>query len=435
MKSAQFAVILVGILFTLGRAFNFFPQFGHHNNDVMQVDSGAVSTLESVDVQQLEARRSRGSRTSRKKPARPVRKRPAKKKTTTKKKSSKKTTKKKGTKKTTKKPTTGTKKCTVAMKKTGKCKAAAKCTAAMKKAGKCKTATKCTAAMKKAGKCPAIPTKSHAPTSTSAAACKYSPKPKAGTAGAKGGNVSKKLQARIDPDPCRPADENDKIMIDNFKIAQRAAKKKGETLKDKQMYLFLVKQGPTVGAKHHAVVVGKVMKVGNQLGMEATMQQLGKPTDQNGNAVRHPNAKVFCGSAVGGVCNTGPYRRIECGRMSGKYKFISGASVDFADPEHFIQKGEEVFMAEKPYNVLTWNCQVYAKKLINVTKLKPGQIVELTNEQAKPSRPQGTWSDSDSDWDDEDGMFNGGLGGFRVVNANPEPFNENTNNGDRFEID
>ncbi|KAK7180822.1 hypothetical protein PSPO01_13102 [Paraphaeosphaeria sporulosa] len=433
MKGAQFAVILVGILFTLGGAFSFFPQFGHRSNDMMQVDSSAVSTFEGVEgvgLQHLEARRSRGSRTSRKRPARPARKRPAKKKTTKKKKTPKKTTKKKGTKKPTK-----TKKCTAAMKKAGKCKTTAKCTAAMKKAGKCKTATKCTAAMKKAGKCPATPTKSHAPTSTSAAACKFSPKPKAGTAGAKGGQVNKKLQARIDPDPCRPADENDKIMIENFKIAQRAARKKGETLKDKRMYLFLVKQGPTVGAKHHAVVVGKVMKVGNQLGMEATMQQLGKPTDQNGNAVRHPNAKVFCGSAVGGVCNTGPYRRIECGRMQGKYKFVSGAAVEFADPEHFIQKGEEVFMAEKPYNVLTWNCQIYAKKLINVTKLQPGQIVELTNEQAKPSRPQGTWSDSDSDWDSDDGMWNGGMGGFRVINADPEPFDPNTNNGDRFEID
>lgn len=91
-------------------------------------------------------------------------------------------------------------------------------------------------------------------------------------------------------------------------------------------------------------------------------------------------------------------------------------------------------MAERPYNVLTWNCQVYAKKLINVTKLKSGQIVELTNEQAQPSRPLDEWSDSDSDWGD-DGLFNGGMGGLRVINADPEPFNQNTNNGDRMVID
>lgn len=130
-------------------------------------------------------------------------------------------------------------------------------------------------------------------------------------------------------------------MIENYKIAQKAARKKGATLKEKQMYLFLLKQGST--AKHHSVVVGKVMKVGNQLGMEATMQQLQKPTDQNGQAVRHPNAKVFCGSAIGGVCKTGPYRRVECGKMSGKYKFVSGVGVEFADPEHFIQKGRSPF--------------------------------------------------------------------------------------------
>jgi hypothetical protein len=289
----------------------------------MQVDSSAVSTFESVEsvgLQHLEARRSRGSRTSRKRPARPARKRPAKKKKTNRKKKTATKKKKLPKKKTTKKPTSkkGAKKGT-------------------KKPTKKKPATK---KGKHSAKKPiASKTKSHATTSTSAAACKFSPKPKAGTAGAKGGKVNKKLQARVHPDPCRHPDENDKIMIANYKIAAKAAREKHKTLKANQMYLFLVKQGPTVGAKHHAVVVGKVMKVGNQLGMEATMQQLGKPTDQNGKAVRHPNAKVFCGSAVGGVCNTGPYRRIECGKMSGKYKFISGAGVEFADPEHFIQKG------------------------------------------------------------------------------------------------
>ena len=90
-------------------------------------------------------------------------------------------------------------------------------------------------------------------------------------------------------------------------------------------------------------------------------------------------------------------------------------------------------MAEKPYNVLTWNCQIYAKNLINVTKLKSGQIVKLTNEQAQPSQPLDDWSD-DEDWGD-DGLFNGGMGGFQVINAAPVPFNQNTNNGNRFEID
>lgn len=88
-------------------------------------------------------------------------------------------------------------------------------------------------------------------------------------------------------------------------------------------------------------------------------------------------------------------------------------------------------MAEKPYNVLTWNCQVYAKKLVNVTKLKSGQIVELTNEQAQPSEPLD--SDSDSDWGDDD-HFNP-LGGFRVMNGAPEPFDQVQNNGNRMVID
>lgn len=123
-------------------------------------------------------------------------------------------------------------------------------------------------------------------------------------------------------------------MIQNYKIAAKAAKKKHETLQVNQMYLFLLKQG-----LHHSVVVGKVMKVGKELGMEATVQQLTKPRDSNGKAVRHDNAQVFCGSAVGGVCGTGPYRRVECGAMNGKYKFVSGVSVEFADPGHFIQKG------------------------------------------------------------------------------------------------
>lgn len=317
----------------------------------MQIDSRAVATfegMEGIGLQHLEARKSRGgSRTTRKRPAkkRPAKKRPTKKKTKAKKKTMKKPTKK-PTKKTSKKCTaamkkagkcgTKTKKCTAAMKKAGKCKGTAtkKCTAAMKKAGKCTAATKCTAAMQKAGKCKA-PTKtsSAVPSGTSAAACKWSSKSKAG------GKGNSKLQARIEPDPCRPPSENDRIMIENYKIAEKAARKKRQKLKVNQMYLFLMKQGPTVGAKHHSVMVGKVMKVGNQLGMEATIQQLGKPSDGNGKAVRHENAKFFCGSAFGGVCQAGPYRRVECGKINAKYKLVGGAGVEFADPEHFIQKG------------------------------------------------------------------------------------------------
>ncbi|KAF1974598.1 hypothetical protein BU23DRAFT_553254 [Bimuria novae-zelandiae CBS 107.79] len=243
------------------------------------------------------------------KPAKPARKRPAKKKTPAKKKPA---TKKKVPKKA---PT---------KKKTPK------------KSGQKKPAKKRRAKGKPTGVKKPIPskTKSALPKTTSAAACKYSPKPKPGTK-----KPNSKLQARIDPDPCRSPSENEQIMIENYKIASAAAAKKYKPLQVNHMYLFLVKQGPKLGPKHHAVVVGKVMKVGNQLGMEATMQQLGKPADDNGKAVRHENAKVFCGSAVGGVCNTGPYRRIACGWIQGKYKFVAGASVEFADPEHFIQKG------------------------------------------------------------------------------------------------
>ena len=318
----------------------------------MQIDSRAITTfegVEGVDLQHLEARKARGgSRTARKRPAkkRPAKKRPTKKKATkkpTKKPTKKKTTKKKTTK-TGKKCTaamkkagkcgTTTKKCTAAMIKAGKCKGTAtkKCTAAMKKAGKCTGTTKCTAAMQKAGKCTPTKTSSAIPSGTSAAACKWSPKAKAGSKG------NSKLQARIDSDPCRPPSENDRIMIENYKIAEKAARKKGKKLAANQMYLFLMKQGPTVGAKHHSVMVGKVMKVGNQLGMEATIQQLTKPSE-NGMAVRHENAKFFCGSAFGGVCQTGPYRRVECGKLNAKYKLVGGAGVEFADPEHFIQKG------------------------------------------------------------------------------------------------
>ena len=93
-------------------------------------------------------------------------------------------------------------------------------------------------------------------------------------------------------------------------------------------------------------------------------------------------------------------------------------------------------MAEKPYNVLTWNCQIYSKKLINVTKIKPGQIVELSEDQAKPSRPLDQWSDSDSDsdWGDDHVPYNP-YGGFQVINAAPEPFDRVHNNGNRMEID
>ena len=86
-------------------------------------------------------------------------------------------------------------------------------------------------------------------------------------------------------------------------------------------------------------------------------------------------------------------------------------------------------MAEKPYNVLTWNCQVFAKNLINVTKLKSGQIVELTDEQARPSEPLDSDDDSDEDW-----SYNP-EGGFRVIDAAPLPYDRVNNNGARFEID
>lgn len=88
-------------------------------------------------------------------------------------------------------------------------------------------------------------------------------------------------------------------------------------------------------------------------------------------------------------------------------------------------------MAQRPYNVLTWNCQIYAKKLINVTKLKPGQIVKLTDAQAQPSEPI---PDSDSD-DDYSGFVNGGLGGLRPINGAPLPFDQQSNNGDRMSIE
>jgi hypothetical protein len=151
-----------------------------------------------------------------------------------------------------------------------------------------------------------------------------------------------KLVARVEEDPCRKQDENDQIMIHNYKIAAKAAAFRrpfGKKLHVNKLYLFLMKQGPTMGPNHHAVVLGKVMKVGDELGMEATVQQLVKPSDKAGNVVRHPNAKYFCNAVVGGVCATGPYRRVDCGKFEARYKLVGTAGLEFADPEHFIQKG------------------------------------------------------------------------------------------------
>ncbi|KAF2183502.1 hypothetical protein K469DRAFT_208803 [Zopfia rhizophila CBS 207.26] len=238
-----------------------------------------------------------------------------------------------------------------------------------------------------------------------------------------------KLNARAPADdPCRTEEDNNRIMIDNYKIAEAAAKKKGKTLAVNQLYLFLMKQGERNRPKHHGVVVGKVMMVNGQRGMEATLQQLTKPTDENGQVTRHENAKVFCGAVVGAVCDTGPYKRVECAKLKKtKYKLIGDAAIEFADPDRFIQKGDAVFMREKPYNVLTWNCQIYAKNLINVTKLKDRQAIKLTDAQAQPSQPQENNSDSDDDWG-YDG--NNPLGGFRVVNMGPDDYNN-----DRISID
>ncbi|KAL5374142.1 hypothetical protein DPSP01_012149 [Paraphaeosphaeria sporulosa] len=131
------------------RAEEIFAQQSPPTHDIDTINGVEVAT-----VAPLEARgRARGSRTSRKRPSAAGRR-------------------KKTTKKPAKKPTTGTKKCTAAMKKSGKCKdttTPAKCTPAMKKAGKCPstcsaaekksnggTCPKCTAAEKKAngGVCP-----------------------------------------------------------------------------------------------------------------------------------------------------------------------------------------------------------------------------------------------------------------------------------------
>lgn len=131
-------------------------------------------------------------------------------------------------------------------------------------------------------------------------------------------------------------------MIENYKIAQAAATKKKQTLKANNLYLFLLKQGPTLGQKHHVVLVGKVMDVNGQLGMEATVQQLGLPAqivDDQKEYIRHPNAKLFCGGRNGALCSTGDYRRVECAKLQGKYNLVGHAGLEFADPEHFIQKG------------------------------------------------------------------------------------------------
>jgi hypothetical protein len=76
--------------------------------------------------------------------------------------------------------------------------------------------------------------------------------------------------------------------------------------------------------------------------------------------------------------------------------------------------GEEVFMSAKPYNILTWNCQIYAKKLINVTKLKDGQVVQLSPSQAKPSEPK---NKNTEDWETDGNQVYNPMGGMVAIDG------------------
>jgi hypothetical protein len=70
-------------------------------------------------------------------------------------------------------------------------------------------------------------------------------------------------------------------------------------------------------------------------------------------------------------------------------------------------------MTAKPYNIITNSCHTFAKDLINVAKLKKGQTVTLTDEQARPSEPLLDWPDADSDF--SFGNLQAPEGGFRVI--------------------
>ncbi|CAI6340859.1 unnamed protein product [Periconia digitata] len=168
-----------------------------------------------------------------------------------------------------------------------------------------------------------------------------------------------------------PTPEQIQDMYDNYEKAKKVAK--GKALEMGKAYVFLLSQGV-----HHTVIIGEIKMIDCQPAMEATAQQLVKANGGASSGVeRHALASFFCGSSSGGVCDTDGVEYVPCAKWNGNYKLKGEADLQYANPEHFIQKGDQLLAKEKPYNLFTNNCRTFAKTLVNVTKKKDDEPVEL----------------------------------------------------------
>jgi hypothetical protein len=117
----------------------------------------------------------------------------------------------------------------------------------------------------------------------------------------------------------------------DYLVVEAAAKKKGKKLVVGESYL-LTEMSPAV-ISHHKLIVAKVVRKGNQLDVQSTMQQL----------VLKENERGKCFEFFGGTCKDAPLQAYECSKRvesgKGTFKFSGTAKPEFGDPDHFIAQG------------------------------------------------------------------------------------------------
>ncbi|KAJ4289633.1 hypothetical protein N0V90_010962 [Kalmusia sp. IMI 367209] len=191
----------------------------------------------------------------------------------------------------------------------------------------------------------------------------------------------------------------------NYKVAERAAKKKGYKLEMGQAYLLRFKSNP--GPKNHQqLIVGTVKRRTNpadgSLDFVATSSELIKPLPQSIPTNWKARAKQRCRKLHGAKCKHRGIKEVyQCKETlkkwpKGQFLFEGGADPEFAVPDKFVEIGElghwsrgsacnggfydtdgligkAILEKDTTYDVVYNNCRTHALKVKNVTKLKKGQ--------------------------------------------------------------
>jgi len=141
------------------------------------------------------------------------------------------------------------------------------------------------------------------------------------------------------PKKCTRADNSGCGKTDDYKVAENAAAKKKKTLQLNQAYLLVFKDAATP-VHHQQLVVGTVRRnKEGELDFLAVGSDLQKDLSDPSKLVRE------CQKLHGASCSHRPINEYSCAKAlnrkpGGRFKFVSNAAPEFADPETFWTAGK-----------------------------------------------------------------------------------------------